>query len=222
MNILIFGGTGSLGKETVKHLRNKGHNVLIASRQNSNIDQIQISESFAELHEINFKIDAVAWFQGANTNDSLSTSSEFMEIFEANVNFIIRSLKMLIKLDLLGKTSRLLIVSSVWQRLSRKNKFSYSVSKSAVAGIIKSVTADYGKQGITINAILPGVIKNEMTLKNLSQDQIEKIESTTPLGKLVTPQEVASIASWLLSPDSSGIAGQSITIDNGWSDIRDI
>jgi enoyl-[acyl-carrier-protein] reductase (NADH) len=61
-----------------------------------------------------------------------------------------------------------------------------------------------------------------MTLKNLSQDQIEKIESTTPLGKLVTPQEVASIASWLLSPDSSGIAGQSITIDNCWSDIRDI
>ena len=123
---------------------------------------------------------------------------------------------------MLAKTSRLLIISSVWQRLSRKNKFSYSVSKSAIAGIIKSVTADYGRKGITINAILPGVIKNEMTLKNLSQDQIEKIESTTPLGKLVTPQEVASIASWLLSPDSSGIAGQSITIDNGWSDIRDI
>jgi NAD(P)-dependent dehydrogenase (short-subunit alcohol dehydrogenase family) len=129
---------------------------------------------------------------------------------------------MLIKLDLLAKNSRLLIVSSVWQRLSRKNKFSYSVSKSSIAGIVKSVTADYGKEGITINAILPGVIKNEMTLKNLSQDQIEKIESTTPLGKLVTPQEVALIATWLLSPDSSGIAGQSITIDNGWSDIRDI
>ena len=222
MNVLIFGGTGSLGKEAVKNLKSKGHYVLIASRQKTNTDQIQISESFDELQEINCKIDAVAWFQGANVNDSLSTSTEFMEIFEANVYYIIRSLNMLIKLDLLAKNSRLLIVSSVWQRLSRKNKFSYSVSKSSIAGIVKSVTADYGKEGITINAILPGVIKNEMTLKNLSQDQIEKIESTTPLGKLVTPQEVASIATWLLSSESSGIAGQSITIDNGWSDIRDI
>ena len=129
---------------------------------------------------------------------------------------------MLIKNDLLAPTSRLLIVSSVWQNLSRKNKFSYSVSKSAIAGMVKSVTADYGIKGITINAILPGVINNEMTVKNLSQDQIRKIESATPLGKLVTPQEVASIATWLLSPESSGVAGQSITIDNGWSDIRDI
>jgi NAD(P)-dependent dehydrogenase (short-subunit alcohol dehydrogenase family) len=145
-----------------------------------------------------------------------------MEIFEANVNFIIRSLNMLINNNLLAKTSRLLIVSSVWQHLSRKKKFSYSVSKSAIAGIVKSVTADYGIKGITINAILPGVINNEMTVKNLSQDQIKNIESTTPLGKLVTPQEVASIATWLLSSESSGIAGQSITIDNGWSDIRDI
>ena len=222
MNVLIFGGTGSLGQETVENLRRIGHNVLIASRQKPTANQIQISESFEELKEIDFKIDAVAWFQGANINDSLSTSSEFTEIFEANVNFIIRSLKTLINNDLLAKTSRLLIVSSVWQNLSRKNKFSYSVSKSAIAGMIKSVTADYGIKGITINAILPGVINNEMTVKNLSQDQIKKIESATPLGKLVTPQEVASIATWLLSPESSGIAGQSITIDNGWSDIRDI
>ena len=222
MNILIFGGTGSLGQKTVENLRRIGHNVLIASRQIPTANQIQISESFEELKEIDFKIDAVAWFQGANINDSLSTSSEFMEIFEANVNFIIQSLKTLIDNDLLAKTSRLLIVSSVWQNLSRKNKFSYSVSKSAIAGMIKSVTADYGIKGITINAILPGVINNEMTVKNLSQDQIKKIKSATPLGKLVTPQEVASIATWLLSPESSGIAGQSITIDNGWSDIRGI
>jgi uncharacterized protein YbjT (DUF2867 family) len=74
MNILIFGGTGSLGQETVENLRNKGHNVLVASRQKPNAEQIQISESFEELKEINFKIDGVAWFQGANINDSLSTS----------------------------------------------------------------------------------------------------------------------------------------------------
>ena len=222
MNILIFGGTGSLGSETVENLRKKGHQVVVATRQKSANGQIQVTDSFKELESIDFKLDAVAWFQGANISDSLSTASEFAEIFEANVNFVIRSLGTLINSNLLATPARLLIVSSIWQRLSRKNKFSYSVSKSAISGIVKSVTADYGSKGITINAILPGVVKNKMTLKNLSGEQIEKIESATPLGKLVTPNEVATIASWLLSAESSGIAGQSITIDNGWSDIRDI
>ena len=222
MNILIFGGTGSLGSEAVENLRSKGNQVLVATRQKSAMGQIQVTDSFSELENIDFKIDAVAWFQGANISDSLSTASEFAEIFETNINFVIKSLGTLINSNLLAKPARLLIVSSIWQRLSRKNKFSYSVSKSAISGIVKSVTADYGSKGITINAILPGVVKNEMTLKNLSGEQIEKIESATPLGKLVTPHEVATIASWLLSTESSGIAGQSITIDNGWSDIRDI
>ena len=222
MNILIFGGTGSLGSEAVENLRSKGNQVLVATRQKSAMGQIQVTDSFSELENIDFKIDAVAWFQGANISDSLSTASEFAEIFETNINFVIKSLGTLINSNLLAKPARLLIVSSIWQRLSRKNKFSYSVSKSAISGIVKSVTADYGSKGITINAILPGVVKNEMTLKNLSGEQIEKIESATPLGKLVTPHEVATIASWLLSAESSGIAGQSITIDNGWSDIRDI
>lgn len=222
MNILIFGGTGSLGTETVENLRNNGHNVLVASRQESTISQFHISESFSELKDINIKIDAIAWFQGANTNDTLNTATQFDEIFEANVKYIIKSLSTILNAGILSSPSRLLIVSSVWQILSRKNKFSYSVSKSTIAGIIKSVTADYGQYGITINAILPGVISNKMTLSNLSHEQIEKITTETPLGKLVTAQEVALIASWLLSPESSGIAGQSITIDNGWSDIRDI
>jgi NAD(P)-dependent dehydrogenase (short-subunit alcohol dehydrogenase family) len=222
MNILIFGGTGSLGAETVEHLRRRGHRVLIASRQKPISDQVHISESFEELQQIKIQFDGVAWFQGSNINDTLDTSTKFLEIFEANVNFIIKSQSALLKFNLLTKQARLLIVSSIWQRLSRKNKFSYTVSKSAISGIVKSVTADYGSQGITINAILPGVIENEMTIKNLSQNQIQKIESETPLRKLVTPKEIASIAAWLLSPDSSGIAGQSIVIDNGWSDIRDI
>lgn len=222
MNVLIFGGTGSLGKELVFNMRSRGDHVLVATRKTPIANQIQVSESFEELKTIPYKIDAVAWFQGVNINDSLSTSSAFTEVFEANVNFIIRSLSTLINLDSLANPSRLLIVSSVWQRLSRKNKFSYSVSKSAISGIVKSVTSDYGRQGITINAILPGVIKNEMTMKNLSPSQLTSIENATPLGKLVTSKEIAAIATWLLSPDASGIAGQSIVIDNGWSDTRDI
>ena len=222
MNILIFGGTGSLGEETTKYLQKMGHNVIVPVRKKNQSLVLNDLELLNELKDVEYKLDGVAWFQGANINDNVQSTELFAEIFEANTYFIVRSMKILFDLNLMNATARLLIISSVWQKLGKRNKFSYSVSKSAIAGIVKSVTADYGSKGISINAILPGVVNNKMTQANLTSGQIGKIQTETPLGKLVTPQEIASIANWLLSPESSGIAGQSITVDNGWSDIRDI
>jgi 3-oxoacyl-[acyl-carrier protein] reductase len=222
MNILVFGGTGSLGKETTEYLRKMGHNVIVPLRtktQNLDSNNLDLQN---ELKDVEYKLDGVAWFQGANINDNVQSSELFTEIFEANTYFIVRSMKTLFDLEIMSATSRLLIISSVWQNLGKRNKFSYSVSKSAISGIVKSVTADYGSKGISINAILPGVVNNKMTEANLTSEQIGKIQSETPSGALVTSQEIASIANWLLSPESSGIAGQCITVDNGWSDTRDI
>jgi 3-oxoacyl-[acyl-carrier protein] reductase len=222
MNILVFGGTGSLGKETTEYLQKMGHNVIVPLRtKTQNLDSNNL-DLLNELKDVEYKLDGVAWFQGANINDNIQSSELFTEIFEANTYFIVRSMKTVFDLEMMNTTSRLLIISSVWQNLGKRNKFSYSVSKSAISGIVKSVTADYGSKGISINAILPGVVKNKMTEANLTSEQIGKIQTETPSGALVTSQEIASIANWLLSPESSGIAGQCITVDNGWSDTRDI
>ena len=73
-----------------------------------------------------------------------------------------------------------------------------------------------------MNAVLPGVVDTPMTRSNLSNDQIKKIEHETPAGKLVSATNVAKAVSWLASPESIGVNGQFIRIDNGWSQIRAI
>jgi NAD(P)-dependent dehydrogenase (short-subunit alcohol dehydrogenase family) len=73
-----------------------------------------------------------------------------------------------------------------------------------------------------MNAVLPGVVDTPMTRANLDQTQISNIEKQTPTKSLVTSEEVAKAVNWLASAQSSGINGQFIRVDNGWSQIRAI
>ena len=61
-----------------------------------------------------------------------------------------------------------------------------------------------------------------MTDKNLTAEQISDVENGTPGGKLVTPTQLAKIVRFLASDEASGINGQSIVVDNGWAQSRDV
>ncbi|MCX6430087.1 MAG: SDR family oxidoreductase [Actinobacteria bacterium] len=212
MNILIFGGTGTLGTSVAELAEGAGHAVTSTSR----------TPDFGVLEAANVKFDSVIWAQGQNVNDTVASADRFNEILDANVGFIARNLRLLMEQNLLASQCRLVIISSVWEELSRENKFSYSVSKAALVGLVNSITADFAKMGIICNAVRPGVVDTPMTSGMLNADQIAKIIRQTPTRSLVTSQEVAKVILWLASPDSSGVAGQIFSIDNGWSKIRDI
>jgi NAD(P)-dependent dehydrogenase (short-subunit alcohol dehydrogenase family) len=155
-------------------------------------------------------------------NDDIYELGEFPKVFSANVGFILESVSSLLTSGNLKSGSTIVIVSSVWQDYSRTRKLSYSVSKSALRGLVNSLVADLSSSKIRINAVLPGVVDSKMTRENLSEAQIKNIEMQTPSGSLVTANQVAEAIVWLTSPNSSGVNGQFITIDNGWSNVRTI
>lgn len=221
MKAIVFGANGYLGTAIVDDLLAKGFDVDTCSRSSKDT-KFQSENGFEEIIATGEKYDACVWAQGQNANDTLTSADNFEAIFEANVVFIVESLRALLDNNLLGKPARLVVLSSVWQSLSRTNKFSYSVSKSAIEGLVNSFVADYSAKGYSMNAVLPGVVDTPMTRSNLSSQQIEKIENETPAGKLVSPLDVARTVSWLSSPDSIGVNGQFICVDNGWSQIRAI
>ena len=221
MKILVFGASGTLGASIKTELESKGHHVTSASNSSSSSD-IQTANGFEGIATLGIKFDGCVWAQGVNANDTLLTSEKLDETLEANLLFVVRSMRYLLISKLLNPTSSLVIVSSVWQNLSRKNKFSYTVSKASIEGLVNSVLADFSENGLRINAVLPGVIDSPMTRANLSDQQIETIENQTPSGKLVSANQLARVIAWLLSEDSRGINGQFIGVDNGWSNVRSI
>jgi NAD(P)-dependent dehydrogenase (short-subunit alcohol dehydrogenase family) len=142
------------------------------------------------------------------------------EALEANVTFIHSTFRELHRHRVLAASCRTVVLSSVWEKFGRDNKFAYMVSKAALAGLVKSLAIDFADQGVTCNAVLPGVVDSPMTRANLTATQLRRIRQSTPGGQLVTADEVAQIVVWLISPSSLGIQGESIVVDRGWSSAR--
>lgn len=95
---------------------------------------------------------------------------------------------------------------------------SYSASKGAVRAISKAAATEFGRSGVRVNAVFPGVIATPMTegLEE-SADQLAQINALTPLGRLGKPEEVANAILFLASDEASFITGAELAIDGGYS-----
>jgi 3-oxoacyl-[acyl-carrier protein] reductase len=112
------------------------------------------------------------------------------------------------------------IISSIWQNLARQSKLSYCISKSALQGLVLSASADLAAEGHLINAVLPGALDTPMTRRNLTAEQINSLTSATAFGRLPSLTDVASLVCFLCSPENTGITGQFIAADLGFSHVR--
>lgn len=94
----------------------------------------------------------------------------------------------------------------------------YVASKHAVVGLTKTAALEYGKQGIRVNAVCPGVIKTPMIDRFTGNDKaVEKqFVDMEPIGRLGEPEEVASAVVWLCSETASFVTGAALPVDGGW------
>jgi hypothetical protein len=222
MKALIFGSSGSLGAEITNIFSEKSWEVYGVTRGVPAAKTFILDTNFFENLEAIGKLDAVVFAQGKNTNDSINDSSQLQELVEANLFFVSNMIEKLIRINCFADISRITIIGSIWQDYSRKNKLSYSVSKSALKGLMNSLVADLSERGISTNIVAPGVVDTPMTRTNLSPTQIEQVLSQTPTGSLVTAKNVAQCVYWISSPGADGINGQILKVDNGWSNVRSI
>ena len=87
----------------------------------------------------------------------------------------------------------------------------YSAAKAAIIGATKALAQEVAPRGVTVNAIAPGFIETDMT-KDLSQDELKKM---IPVGRFGTPEEVAAVVKFLVSPEAAYITGEVININGG-------
>jgi len=222
-NLLIFGSTGTLGGAILDKYRAEKWGVTCAVRKVVDKCDIQLPLSKSNLADKSF--DAIVFGQGANVNGSAmqTGTKELNELFEANVTVIAESISTLMENNSITQGARVVILSSLWEQFTRQEKFAYSVTKAAVGGLVRSLAVDLGRQKkILVNGILPGIINSPMVARTLSPEQVANVVGQTPGGELATPVDVANSVYMFGSALNTGISGQSIFVDRGFSISRTI
>ena len=111
---------------------------------------------------------------------------------------------------------RIVNVSSIYGLTGGKGEVAYSTAKAGVIGLTKSVAKEVGGDGITVNAVLPGLTRTP-TIENFMSDRYkEAIIAETPLGRIAEPEEVAKVIAFLASDDASYITGAALPVSGGW------
>ena len=224
--LLIFGGTGVLGSAIAEKYQANGYEVTYGVRKISNPDnQFLLPLSEEPVPELlkGQLFDTVIFAQGANNNDSVMNHSidDLNRLFEANVTFISETSKALLLHNLIKHKGKIVILSSFWEQLTRQNKMSYTVTKAAVGGLVRSMAVDLGNaKGILVNGLLPGVVDSPMARGLLKPEQIENVQWQTPGHQMVVPLDVANAAYLLGCEDNTAISGQSLFVDYGFSVAR--
>jgi NAD(P)-dependent dehydrogenase (short-subunit alcohol dehydrogenase family) len=100
------------------------------------------------------------------------------------------------------------------------NASEYIASKHGVIGLTRAAAAEYGVQGIRVNAVLPGIIRTPM-IARLSEDpqfsgMFDGLRKRHPIGRFGEPAEVGEAVKWLLSDSASFVNGTALTVDGGY------
>ena len=121
------------------------------------------------------------------------------------------------------KKGNIVIVSSAASNVKgAPNRFIYGTTKAALNGFVKAIAADYVKDGIRCNAILPGTVETPSWegRVNLAEDPVQARKdfiARQAMGRLAKPEEIASMAIYLASDESAFVTGTLNLIDGGWT-----
>ncbi len=155
-----------------------------------------------------------------------TTAEQWQHTFDVNVLGVVHCYQAAARQMIAqGRGGRLIGAASVASHRGGKWQAAYSASKFAVRGLSQSVAQDLAEHGITVNVYSPGVVHTPMwdsiddALTTRRQTEpgsaLAGMVAAIPLGRLETPADVAGVVSFLASPDSAYVTGQSLVVDGG-------
>ncbi|MGH2968597.1 MAG: SDR family NAD(P)-dependent oxidoreductase, partial [Solirubrobacteraceae bacterium] len=119
----------------------------------------------------------------------------------------------------------LVTVASIAGRVGAPYTAAYAAGKHAAVGLMRAVAAELAGSGVTANAVCPAYVDTPMTDRSVAnivtrtgrseQEGRAALASTSPLGRLLDPAEVAAAVAWLASPEAAAVNGQALVIDGG-------
>jgi NAD(P)-dependent dehydrogenase (short-subunit alcohol dehydrogenase family) len=144
------------------------------------------------------------------------SDAEWAEVLAVNLGSAFIAARAVIQPMRKQKGGSLVFFSSVAAGAGIANHEAIAAAKGGIEGLTRSIAATYAPLGIRANAIAPGLVETPATTALTANEAARKVsERMHPLGRIGTPEEIASLAAWLVSGDSAWMTGQVLGMDGG-------
>ncbi|WKN45658.1 SDR family oxidoreductase [Tunicatimonas pelagia] len=237
--VLITGGTTGIGFACADYLLGLDYQVIITGRTRENVDHavtklgtncVGILSDTSSLEHIDDLVAKVknqfGKIDGLFVNAGIFKASSFQETTESlfdetmNVNFKGAFFTIQKFIPILNNTASVVLNTSVVVFKSFANTSIYTASKAALESIAKVLNIELAARGIRVNVVSPGVTETPIQKKSGMTDEaidslLEHISSTSPIGRIVQPTDIAPVVEFLLSDKSQVLRNEKVIVDGG-------
>lgn len=236
-HILVTGAAGGIGQEMCRLLVTRGARVACLDRDEDRLGQLtgtnpdSLLPVVTDLTDVDACAEKIAGHQREHGRiDSLVNNAAFIynigtlqktsaktwaDEIEANLNGPFNITHIL--LEQFAKSGGVIVTIASVNALTTLGHPAYSAAKAGLVSFAQAVAMEYGRFGVRSNVILPGTVATPAWQQRIDKDPqiFAKLAKWYPLGKVVTPQDVAKAACFLLSDDASAISGATLNVDCG-------
>ncbi len=230
---IITGGASGIGKATAEKFVQEGAKVIIwdLDEKRGNELAISLGAKFAKVNTSNYqeieqaakavndefgRIDILINNAGITRDSTVKkmTVEQWQQVIDVNLSGVFYCSKIISEYMVANGWGRIINASSVVGLYGNFGQANYVATKSGLMGMTKTFAREFGRKGVTVNAIAPGFISTEMVAA-MPEEVLAGMKAKVPIGRLGEPKEIANAYCFLASDEASYINGHTLSVDGG-------
>jgi len=236
---VITGGAQGIGKSIATLFASEGAKLVLSDideaavqataaqiGKEKNVETLGVKGNVSQLADCEKLVDAsldkfsridILINNAGITRDNLlmrMSDDEWDSVIAVNLKGVFNCTKAAIRPMMKARKGRIVNIASVVGQMGNAGQANYSASKGGVISLTKTCAREFSSRNILVNAIAPGFIRTRMT-EALTEEQKKKLLDLIPLGRLGEPEDIAKVALFLCSEESSYITGHVVSVNGG-------
>lgn len=214
-NVAVFDVNLQAARETADAIGKGGRRALALEVDVTDLDQVETATTdvLAAFARLDVLVNNAGW----TPNEPFAGSSPetWRKVIDVNYLGVLNCARTALHTMVPAQRGRIVSIASDAGRVGTPREAVYAGAKAAIIGFSKSLAAEVGRHGITVNVVSPATVDTPLLRGMLSPEQIERREKANPMGRLGRPEDVAAAVLFFASPGAAYVTGQVLSVNGG-------